>query len=1013
MKLRSQAFVSMGAMTMGLLLLYPRSSNATLLRHPEPSLRGQAVAWGLRRHLQESEPSSVLCHVMKLRVDFLESTTESNNWTDVQPALEDTDDDQEDIVCETTLPNDNGNNGNSNSSTALWMYKMNNLPQSIRNQLFLDSDDSQPNDWIHISHVLRDESTATLDILPNATITIGRRPSNIISLGDATVNSVHHRRRSLTQTYQNMGYSKVLVVRVTYLGFAPTVTADDLSGRIFGIGPQAKRDVNLRRQIKECSFDKLILGPAPPIRPRDRSSNSSAIVRGVTEMNITEAVAHNDDSVRTLENKVVLKLRDWYGPDFLARTNHIVIVFPNSNLIRFRGRNYLAYAYLRGKYSIFNNDWGTSLSALAHELGHNWNLNHAGESGQAYGDLTGMLGFGVKTGDYPRSCFNAQKNWFLRWYEDRSRALVVEPSPTDSSATSTLPWTGDMVAFVDYSAAHVAQPVVLQISSDNSQKRLYCQFNRAKKFNRETREYPNQVVIIEEEGSLASSNGIQSWVAGTIQPPSIRKRAEPGEYTFSYGNFASGGRAVHFQVCLQVRGPNLDFVRLSIYLDGQTSGCEDDSYQVGDPYPTVSPTLSMSPSVMPSVSVAPSWAPSGAPVVSETPTAFCEDFDDENWQYFDESLHTRPSLVNCVWLKRQRDRLRNNLCSDPTSQAATFCPDTCGECFDGCDDDLSEPFFVSHSLGNRTCQWLWQQPKWQDRLCMDAHPANTICAETCNSCPPVNSASPVPSASPSESSIPSESPSGAPTGVPTPSPSTAPSSFCEDSPRKFKLTPNSTSYINCAWLTRHPDKVAENQLCNPENTASTAHSMCPDTCNLCYDNCSDDERYSFYVDESWEYRHCLWLSTRPHYISRLCVDGHPANDLCADTCNRCPQGRPSCEDSRPGTFFWIDGDNLRNRRKRDCVWLARRDAQVRESLCQLPADITDTTTAYHVCPETCGFCSDSCEDDPGITFYVNANQGNRTCDWLSTRPFWQNRTCVQGSTAWEHCRESCNSCDSY
>jgi hypothetical protein len=187
--------------------------------------------------------------------------------------------------------------------------------------------------------------------------------------------------------------------------------------------------------------------------------------------------------------------------------------------------------------------------------------------------LTGMLGYGELPATFPRSCYNAQKNWFLQWYQDRSLALGVTKPPSATIVSRTLPWTGDLAAFVDYNATK--QPVILQISSDESDERLYCQFNRAKKFNKETREYADHLVIVEEEGSVDAPYGMQSWLVGAILPPRIRVKARPGEHMFTFDQFASQGRAVHFQVCHQVRGPVVDFLRMSIYLDGQSSGCLD------------------------------------------------------------------------------------------------------------------------------------------------------------------------------------------------------------------------------------------------------------------------------------------------------------------------------------------------------------------------------------------------------------------------------------------------------
>jgi hypothetical protein len=124
-----------------LLLLGPASSTRVLYpQNPPASLRGQSSP--LRPSVNRTSVD-VLCHIMEIRVEYLESQRSANlHSTHGKPSLPN---DASELVCETTLPN-------GQSDVALWIYKMNNLPQSIRNKL---TEDSQTHDWIHISDVLR------------------------------------------------------------------------------------------------------------------------------------------------------------------------------------------------------------------------------------------------------------------------------------------------------------------------------------------------------------------------------------------------------------------------------------------------------------------------------------------------------------------------------------------------------------------------------------------------------------------------------------------------------------------------------------------------------------------------------------------------------------------------------------------------------------------------------------------------------------------------------------------
>ena len=68
----------------------------------------------------------------------------------------------------------------------------------------------------------------------------------------------------------------------------------------------------------------------------------------------------------------------------------------------------------------------------------------------------------------PLKCFNANKNWILGWYRDKSIAL-----PGASR------WSGRLVAFVDYGQANTARNEYVLLRVDD----VFVQYNRAKGFN--------------------------------------------------------------------------------------------------------------------------------------------------------------------------------------------------------------------------------------------------------------------------------------------------------------------------------------------------------------------------------------------------------------------------------------------------------------------------------------------------------------------------------------------------
>ena len=110
-----------------------------------------------------------------------------------------------------------------------------------------------------------------------------------------------------------------------------------------------------------------------------------------------------------------------------------------------------------------------------------------------------------------------------------------------------------------------------------------------------------------------------------------------------------------------------------------------------------------------------------------------------------------------------------------------------------------------------------------------------------------------------------------------------------------------------------------------------------------------------------------------------------------------PTGSVYCDDSHSLTFS-LQG------RERTCTWLLASPVW-RGKLCALPRN----HQARVVCPETCGVCTDSCEDSPG-DFYVNKKQLNKNCAWLSVRSAWQKILCQRDDVR-SLCKESCNMCD--
>jgi len=109
-----------------------------------------------------------------------------------------------------------------------------------------------------------------------------------------------------------------------------------------------------------------------------------------------------------------------------------------------------------------------------------------------------------------------------------------------------------------------------------------------------------------------------------------------------------------------------------------------------------------------------------------------------------------------------------------------------------------------------------------------------------------------------------------------------------------------------------------------------------------------------------------------------------------------PNGPNTCDDSSTLKFPTDDaGDQL-------CVWLAARPTE-QQKYCK------QGHIAYGICEETCGKCSDSCEDTLGYFYYKGIQ---RNCLWLSLRRNIIDEVCFEGFEVYDTvCPETCNKCD--
>jgi hypothetical protein len=113
-----------------------------------------------------------------------------------------------------------------------------------------------------------------------------------------------------------------------------------------------------------------------------------------------------------------------------------------------------------------------------------------------------------------------------------------------------------------------------------------------------------------------------------------------------------------------------------------------------------------------------------------------------------------------------------------------------------------------------------------------------------------------------------------------------------------------------------------------------------------------------------------------------------------------PSSELTCDDNNVAKF--VVNDDETSVFSEGCLWLAARP-EWQEKLC------VKTHAAYTLCEETCGSCTDNCEDN--IAGIFEHHGIDRPCSWLSIRAHVHTEVCVPGHAAMNVCKETCNVCD--
>ena len=339
-----------------------------------------------------------------------------------------------------------------------------------------------------------------------------------VEFEELSENDARRSRQRGRNLKKSVGNIRTLVVRVEDgAGTDPTVNKAQLRDDIF------TDSVSLKTHYAKCSNNKINIQE-----------------KGIVDVKINVVAQY--DSVTKKGNESLLEkaaktaATNAYGNNGDLSLNYDLVMF---SLPPGTGR-WVAYAYINGRDSFYNNDWISKVSAQMHEIGHNLGLGHSGQDISQYGDQTGMMGFSYFSDDGPMMCFNAAKNFQLGWFDNQKATY----NPMDNLdfhlkngvKTFTLNGVND---------AKNGQPnklITLRLQESGSGD-YYVGYNRATGMNSGTIEAKNQVVIFKKEtggpddygkslrvADLSSNQSVdfENW-NGSIYDVTIRVVGEIGE----------------------------------------------------------------------------------------------------------------------------------------------------------------------------------------------------------------------------------------------------------------------------------------------------------------------------------------------------------------------------------------------------------------------------------------------------------------------------------------------------
>jgi len=420
------------------------------------------------------------------------------------------------------------------------------------------------------------------NVMENSDPVISTTPDTTWEIVDLE-GGVDQSRRLAVKT---MGISTLAIIRVIgNNNVQPSKSADALSNAFFGTSGDPQ---NLRKRYDLCSFGKMIFNPA---------NDGRHLRNGVVEIKVDEPIVGQD--IHSLSNRVTMAIHAKFGYHLFTKFDHVAYVIPGGTTYGKGGpKGWMAFAYIKQYLSVFNDENAMYLSHQVHEIGHNLGLYHSAHKEEAYGDQSGIMGYGYNLYDSPQMCFNGAKSWQLGWYKDKA----IEIDPDGGSRSVYLSFFGDYDKVPRNSQDDV---VLIKIGY------YHIIYNLKEGINSETMEFANKVTVTynKSQRDLSRSDAALG----------------PGDKF----NTLENSKNVVIEFCKTTSTNGVDQAMLSIYPNGGTSTCSNFSGGLVSPgdrqigpsptkQPTPVPTRSPTPQPVPATTSAP--VPNPTPVPTRPPT---------------------------------------------------------------------------------------------------------------------------------------------------------------------------------------------------------------------------------------------------------------------------------------------------------------------------------------------------------------------------------------------------------